>query len=136
MIKLFIKALSVNALWKGKRFKTIRYKQYEQEVIWNLVNKICPPILKSEKVKLVFFLRVGLSSVQADLSNTIKALEDILQIKYEFNDNQTFLIIAEKEIVKKNEEYIELDFYEYTNADLGENIRQQFFVKNKKSLTD
>lgn len=126
MVKIYVKPLTANTLWKGQKFKTIQYKQYENEVYWNLVNKKCPAVLENKDAKLIFFLKVGLSSTLADLSNTIKAFEDILQKKYDFNDKKTFLIIAEKEIVKKNEEYIEFDFYQYRAMNWGEFLRTEF----------
>ena len=112
MIKIPVAPLSANRLWRGRKFKTQDYQIYEQEVLYRLAKTVLQIDFTSIK-KLTFFLKVGLSSKNSDLSNTIKALEDILQHKFSFNDKNTYMIIAEKEIVKKGQEYIAFDFLEY-----------------------
>lgn len=102
MIKIEIKALSVNEVWKGTRFKTHKYKLYERNLSFLLPN------LSIEKgVDLELKIRVGFSSKGSDLDNICKPFQDILTKKYGFNDNQIYRLIMEKTIVKKGEEFIE-----------------------------
>lgn len=105
--KIKIKALSVNKAWKGRRIKTDDYNAFEKELYYLL-----PPMkINCEKIELWFV--IGFSSKLSDLSNPLKLIEDILQMKYDFNDNIVYRIVMEKEIVKKGEEYIEFEIKEY-----------------------
>lgn len=56
MPKVYIKPLSVNEAWQGRRFKTKEYKAYEQEVLL----KLKPLEVPEGKLKLV--LTFGFSS--------------------------------------------------------------------------
>lgn len=94
------KALSVNVCWQGKRFKTQKYKVYEQELFY-LLPKIDVPSGKL-KVKIIF----GLSSKANDIDNGIKPLLDIFQKKYLFNDKLIYKIEVEKIDVPKGSEYV------------------------------
>lgn len=100
--KLNIKPLSVNQAWQGKRFKTRTYNYYEHHVIL---------LLKTKKLnldgKLKIKLTFGLSSKNMDWDNPIKPFVDILQKKYNFNDNQIYSAVVEKVIAPKGKEYIE-----------------------------
>lgn len=96
-----IKPLSVNEAYRRKRYKTVKYKVYEEELLYKLPN------LKIDKESKLFLTIVaGLSNRNADLSNIIKPFEDVLQIKYNFNDNKIYKINMTKEIVKKGKEFI------------------------------
>jgi len=108
MIKIDIKPLSVNKAWKGKRYKTKDYEDYERAVLLMLPNKY-----KIPDGRLILNLRFGFSNQGSDLSNPIKLIEDILQKKYDFNDNRIFLCIVEKEVVKKGKEYIQFSIESY-----------------------
>ena len=101
--RLPIKALSVNKLYRGRRFKSNEYKDYSQRVLYLLP----AGSIDSEEIELV--ITVGLSSPLADLSNVVKAFEDLLQEKYGFNDRFVREIHLYKEKVKKGEEYIEFE---------------------------
>ena len=82
---LEIKPLSVNEAWQGKRFKTVKYKQFERSVLLML------PKTKevfSDMIRVELFF--GFSSVLSDLDNPIKMTLDILQKKYGFNDKNIF----------------------------------------------
>jgi len=107
-MKLYIKPLSVNKVWKGRRFKTDDYKTYEQTCLWLLSDYYNVP-----KDKITLYIKVGLSSKLADLDNVAKPFIDILQKRYKFNDNKIYRLIMEKEIVKKGEEYIEFKMEKY-----------------------
>lgn len=99
MIK--IKPLSVNDCWKGRRFKSEAYEAYEKELWYLLPKKILIP-----DGELKVFYEFGVSSKNSDWDNMIKPFQDILQKKYDFNDNRIYRAIVQKVIVKKGEEYI------------------------------
>ena len=107
-MKILIKPLSINQAFRGRRFKTKDYLNYERSLFYLLPNKYIIP-----EGELELKIEIGLSNKLADLSNTIKAFEDILQKKYSFNDNRVYKIIMEKKIVKKKEEYIDFSIKEY-----------------------
>lgn len=109
MFRLKIKPLSINECWQGKRFKTKDYDSYEEEVLYSLPGDLIVPANE----KLCFILKVGFSSKNADLDNILKPILDILQKKYNFNDKMIYKIIAEKEIVKKEQEYFEFTINKY-----------------------
>lgn len=97
-----VKPLSVNKVWQGRRFKTQDYKNYEE-----LLMGLLPDDVEVPEGKLELHLNWGFSSSASDWDNPIKPFQDILQKKYDFNDNRVFRAIVEKEIVPKGEEYIE-----------------------------
>ncbi len=103
-MKINIKPLSVNALWKGRRFKTDLYTVYEQELFYKL-----PKLNLDPKAFYKLSITFGFSSKNSDLSNHIKAFEDVLQKKYGINDNRIYEIHLIKEIVKKGEEFIDFE---------------------------
>lgn len=102
-----IKPLSVNKCWQGKRYKTIDYKRFEKDALLLLPKKLEIP-----KGKLKIYIKWGFSSSASDYDNPIKPFQDILQLKYKFNDNRIFKAIIEKEIVKKGDEFIEFEINE------------------------
>lgn len=95
--------LSVNVCWQGKRFKTPKYKAYEQELLYRL------PKIKLPPPPYELILRFGFSSKLSDWDNPIKPFQDILQKKYNFNDRDVFRAIIEKKIVSKGFEFIEFE---------------------------
>lgn len=107
MIRINIKPLSVNECWKGRRFKTDKYKLYESELIHKLKPVKIPE--GNLKVSLVF----GVSSKLADIDNPTKAFLDILQKKYKFNDRNIYEMYLTKVNVKKGEEFIEYKIEPY-----------------------
>lgn len=100
-MRVEIKPLSVNEVWQGKRFKTVKYKHYERDVM--LILK--PLEVKGGKISLL--LRFGLSSKNADIDNPVKPFLDILQKYYNFNDRQVYKLTIEKVDVKKGSEFVE-----------------------------
>ena len=101
-IEIKIKPLSINSAWRGRRYKTPEYKQYERDVCLLLPKKIT--------ITNKLFLEFGFSSRASDIDNPIKNLLDILQKKYKFNDNKIYSLHIEKEIVKIGDEYIKFWF--------------------------
>jgi len=60
------------------------------------------------------FMKRWFSSMASDTSNPIKCFEDCLQKAYWINDKYFRRVIAEKEIVKKWQEYIEFEIRHFT----------------------
>jgi Holliday junction resolvase RusA-like endonuclease len=106
-MRINIKPLSVNECWQGKRFKTPKYKSYEQELLFRL-NKY-----KLPQPPFEIHFKFGFSSKLSDWDNPIKPLQDILQKKYGFDDRDIFKAIVEKEIVKKGQDYLEFNIIKY-----------------------
>jgi Holliday junction resolvase RusA-like endonuclease len=106
-MKIDIKPMTVNACWQGRRFKTKQYLAYENDV--SLLLR--PYRLPEGHLQLV--IKVGFSNKLSDVDNMVKPFVDILQKKYEFNDNRIYKLELEKFIVKKGEEYIDFEFKPY-----------------------
>lgn len=104
-----IKPLSFNEAYMGKKTKTNNYRIYEKELFYTL-----PSNLEIPEGKLQIYYEFGFSSRGADYDNGIKAFQDVLQMKYNFNDNKIYRAVIEKKIVKKGDEYIifKIDKYE------------------------
>ncbi|HAW74544.1 MAG TPA: hypothetical protein DCW74_02280 [Alteromonas australica] len=105
-MKINIKPLSVNKAWKGKRFKSDKYKKYEKELLYLLPNK---KKIGNLDGPLKISIEFGFSSAASDFDNPIKPLIDILQKKYHFNDNQIYEANIKKVIVDKGDEYLMFD---------------------------
>jgi len=101
---IFIKPLSVNQCWQGRRFKTPNYRTFEKNVLELLPDDLYLP----KNGKLVIYITFGFSSVMADYDNAIKPFQDILQKKYGFDDNRIYEAHIFKDIVKKGKEYIKV----------------------------
>ena len=100
MHTILIKPLSVNEAWQGKRFKSNKYKIYETAVMLLLPSiKIVPPPYRLNLV-------LGFSNKASDIDNPVKLILDILQKKYGINDKHIEILHIEKQIVKKNNEFI------------------------------
>ena len=78
-----IKPLSVNDAWQGKRFKSDKYKAYSQELLLKL-----PPRIDLPEGKKQIFFEFGISNMGGDYDNLIKATQDLISAKYNFNDSQ------------------------------------------------
>jgi len=101
-MRIDIKPLSVNQAWKGKRYKTDKYKKYER-ICLLLLPKLDVPKEGKLKIELVF----GFSSKSSDWDNPIKSFQDIAQKKYGFNDSRIYKATVEKVDVAKGKEFIE-----------------------------
>ena len=100
MIKINIKALSVNQAFQGRRFKTPKYNKYINEVLSLL------PQLDLNKETYTINIEFGLSSKLNDIDNGLKPFIDCLVKKYNFDDRQIYELNVKKIIVKKGSEYI------------------------------
>jgi Holliday junction resolvase RusA-like endonuclease len=98
-----IKPLSVNEAWQGRKFKSPKYKLYEQELLFAL------PMtdINWDTLPLEVSLVVGLSNMASDVDNVVKPFIDVLQKKYKFNDKYIFRLVVEKKLVVKGAEFIE-----------------------------
>lgn len=105
-MRVNIKPLSSNEAWQGKRFKTQKYKKYEQELLLIL------PKCEVPKGKIKIDYIVGYSNMQSDIDNFLKSFQDVLQKKYGFNDNMIYHIQIIKQIVKKGSEFIDFEISE------------------------
>ena len=102
-MRIHLKPLSVNQVWRGKRFKTKKYKSYERDLIL-LLPKLKIEFKGNLKAEMVF----GFGSPLSDIDNPLKPLIDVLQKKYNFDDKQITELNVKKEIVKKGNEFIDI----------------------------
>lgn len=109
MITIPIKPLSVNEAWKGRRFKTDKYKRYSRDV-----SLLLPKSLEIPKGKLAITFRFYFSNSNCDWDNPIKPIQDIICSNYGIDDRHIYLAIIEKFVVKKGQERIEFEIYEYS----------------------
>jgi len=109
MHEIKIKHLSVNEAWKGRRFKTTAYHQYDMYLSYLL------PFILLPEGKLKLSVVFGVSSAGSDIDNPLKPFLDILSKKYKFNDNRIYELNIKKEVVKKREEFIKfkIESYDY-----------------------
>ena len=107
-ITVRIKPLSVNDAWRGRRFKTPEYKQFENIVMLLLPKRLYIPV-NHDASEMEIYLNFGVSSKGFDWDNAIKPFVDVLQKKYGFNDNKIYRAVIEKTIVKKGDEFIRFE---------------------------
>lgn len=105
-----MKPLSVNEAWKGRRFKSEKYKEYETACLYylralNLKN------LPTGNLKIIFHF--GFSNKSSDIDNPLKSFIDILQKRYKFNDNRIYALEVTKEDVAIGSEFIEFEILSY-----------------------
>lgn len=103
MIKLNIKPLSVNEAWKGRRFKTDKYKRYINDILFIL------PKIEIPEGYLHLSLEFGFSSAASDFDNPVKCFVDCLQKKYGFNDKMIKRCTIDVQKTKKGNEYIKFN---------------------------
>ena len=109
-VKIHIKPLSVNEAFKGRRFKTDKYKEFQNKVL-----SILPPIDLPEPPYCIYF-KFGFSSKSSDWDNAIKQSQDVLATFYGFNDRLIRKGIVEIEIVPKGKEYFIFDITHLPSA--------------------
>lgn len=100
-MRLNIKPLSVNEAFKGRRFKTSKYKAYEKDVCYRLRSFNIPP------GELKISLKFGFSSSLSDFDNPVKPFVDCLQKRYSFNDRRIKSATINVVKVRKGDEFIE-----------------------------
>jgi hypothetical protein len=108
MIKVQRSLLSVNQAWKGQRFKTDKYKQFEKDCLW-LLPKTNIPLPPFE-----IHYHFAFSNKGSDLLNPEKLVTDILCKKYGFDDKDIFKMVLTKEIVEEGKEYFLFEILNYS----------------------
>ena len=106
-MRIEIVPLSCNNAFKGRRFKTDEYKQYEKTLLY-LLPKVAMP-----KPPYCIEYEFGFSNKLSDIDNPLKQLQDILCKKYAFDDREIYKIIILKKIVEKGKEYVKFDIKHY-----------------------
>lgn len=107
-MRVNIKPLSVNDAWKGRRYKTDEYEDYETELFLKL-KKIELP-----EYPLAVKFEFGISSKAGDIDNPVKPFLDILQKAYGFNDKEIYRMEVIKKIVPKGGEYADFEFFHFS----------------------
>ena len=105
-MKIDIKPLSINAAFKGRRYRTDKYNKYERDILLQLKPMNIPD------GKLEISIMAGFSYKGADLDNVAKLFIDILQKKYGFNDSRIYALTMLKRIVPKGQEFISFSIFE------------------------
>ena len=103
-VKVYIKPMSANQAWKGKRLKTDKYKAYENSLLW-----ILPVSVKLPEPPYQIHYTFGFSSLSSDFDNPIKQTTDILSKRYKFNDKLIKRAIIDIEKVEKGQEFFEFE---------------------------
>ena len=106
MIKLNIKALSVNKAFQGRRFKSPEYNKFITDMLL-VLPKLKDVPTKDIRLKIEF----GYSSKLSDIDNGLKTFLDCLVKKYGFDDRYIIELHVTKIIVNKGEDYIKFTFY-------------------------
>lgn len=97
--------MSVNPAWKGRRFKSAAYKEY-QRIITLLLNVIKPK--KPPEKPLFLHCNWGMSNMRSDTDNPCKLFMDILfeWFGMKKKDHLVEFIMLEKNKTGKGDEYI------------------------------
>lgn len=99
-MRIDYKPLSVNECWKGQRFKTDKYKKYENDILFLLPRQALP------QAPYAIIITFGVSNLGADIDNPVKPFIDILQKKYDFNDRDIFEMHVYKQKTDNGKEFI------------------------------
>lgn len=102
---LKIKPISVNEAWRGRRFKTDRYNDFQMLMLLLLPKA---EIKSFKRLKLTF----GMSNSLSDIDNPVKMTIDCLQKKYGINDRDLIYLELHKVKTEKGAEFIEVEFLE------------------------
>lgn len=100
MTRIEIKPMSVNALYRGRRFKTQAYAKYQEDLY-----TLLPPVTIPDG-KLSMHIIFGVSNPRSDVDNLAKGFIDGLQSRYGFNDRQIYELHMCKRVVKKGSEFV------------------------------
>lgn len=107
MTTIKIKPLSVNEAWKGRRYKTDKYKNYETKLLCMLP----PTMLIPDEIEIN--IEFGFSNILSDIDNPVKCFVDVLQKKYGFNDSQIWKMNLDKTKVIKGNDYIKFEIKDF-----------------------
>jgi len=105
-VRIDLPALSTNKLFQGRKHRSYHYKVFRKKVFTILREELRETYKLNGNLALC--MTVGFSSKLSDLSNSIKAIEDILCEYLGFDDRQIVKIELYKYIVPKGEEYMDI----------------------------
>lgn len=98
----------MNRAWKGRRFKTDEYKDYEQTLMY-----VLPPLKFNPELKYSIDLVFGVSNSRSDIDNPVKPFLDCLTKKYGVDDSHIWEMNVKKVKVKKGDDFIEFNLKKY-----------------------
>ena len=102
-MRIPVKPLSTNVLYRGRKYRTPQYRRYLRDL------SLLLPTLQIPDGPLELKVIFGVSNVRCDTDNLLKSFIDGLMAKYHFDDSRIYSIWARKEIVGKGDEHIEFD---------------------------
>jgi Holliday junction resolvase RusA-like endonuclease len=100
------KPLSVNEAYRGRRFRTKAYIEFERSMLLKMPKG---KIDSDQMLRVELFF--GFSTKSADIDNPIKATLDLAQKKFGFNDKMVYELNVRKCIVKKGDEFISMGIF-------------------------
>ena len=108
MYHIPVQALSQNQAWKGRRYKSPEYRQYQQTINAYLKTLQLPKLKPKEEYFLLY--EFGIPTRQ-DASNCVKLFEDILSDHLGTNDRYVMQFHCRKVITKREDCYIKFDVF-------------------------
>lgn len=109
-IEIPLKALSVNEAFYGKHVKTVKCRDYENDVMKVLKNKSC--IFGPVQVHYKFYLK---NHKKADYDNCIKVTQDLLVKKHYIQDD-SMIYLATIEKIPSEEDKTEIEILPLDNV--------------------
>ena len=101
-IRTRVKPLSVNKAFMGRKIRSYDYNKYRKLLLEELPSNVKVP----KTGELTLQMNVYYSNKASDVDNCVKPFIDVLQEKYEFNDNRIYSMAVQKIIVPKGQEGI------------------------------
>ena len=120
MYRIKRKPLSVNAAWKGRRFRSVFYSVFHRVV--SLLLNVLRPKRPPENRPLFGHYRWGVSNMMADTDNPTKPFQDVLFEHWGMQDHQLQFLILEKIKTPKGQEFI--DFWVRDESELIEYLEK------------
>lgn len=110
LINIEVKPLSINRAWRGRRFKTPEYTQFEKDCSWYLRNK---KMIKGEvEIDYKFLLK---NYKMTDVDNCIKTVTDqIVKAGIIEDDRKIVKLMAQK--FETDEDMIVIEIKPYVNT--------------------
>lgn len=108
MFKLRIKPISVNEMYKGRKFRTKKCHLFKEQMALHLRDLDLPKLLPKEEFFMIYRFY---TSSQNDVDNLIKATQDSICTSLGTDDRYISGLFVRKIKVKKGEERIEFDVF-------------------------
>lgn len=125
-LKIDIKPLSVNEAWKGRRFKSPKYKAFIIETMYKLKPLTVPA------GPLMLNITFGFSSKLSDVDNPLKMVIDTIGKKYGFDDRRFYRLNVSKIIVPKGSDFFEFKILPFLGS--CDTLEESDFVKELENL--